>query len=220
MANFESMDSMLTSGVVTLHRGPFGGIRIGSLLGNRPGGDTRNQYIIYDIKKWVYLKTCVSSEKRLWCTWRDVFWDGGRTGRGSPRWGRSWLITIAEWRLVRGDKRRVSDGGGVGSWTVYKSKSFTNYLSGGFITTCDSRIKKDEIQGQNVTLELWYTMKTVKITKWTHIMFRFTRVLRKWDQGRCKKRGWTSRVKETRKRYERPCRWVDGNSNPHCRDLG
>jgi hypothetical protein len=33
------------------------------------------------------------------------------------------------------------------------------------------------------------------------------------------KRGCTTRAKETRERYERPRRQVDGNSNPHCRLL-
>ena len=55
-------------------------------------------------------------------SWRDkVRWDGGWTFRGSPGWGSSILRVVAEWRLVRGGKRSMFDGGAGGSWTVINS---------------------------------------------------------------------------------------------------
>ena len=54
-------------------------------------------------------------------SWRDkVRWDGGWTFRGSPGWGSSILRVVAEWRLVRGGKWSMFDGGAGGSWTVVK----------------------------------------------------------------------------------------------------
>ena len=55
-------------------------------------------------------------------SWRCmVRWEGDRTGRDSPGWGSSILCEVVEWRLVRGGKWSVSDGGPGGSWTLKNS---------------------------------------------------------------------------------------------------
>jgi hypothetical protein len=49
-------------------------------------------------------------------SWRDkVRWDGGWTLHSSPGWGSSILCVVTEWRLVRGDRWSILDGG-AGGW--------------------------------------------------------------------------------------------------------
>jgi hypothetical protein len=81
----------------------------------------------------------------------------------------------------RGRKRRPESG-----IFIPKNKMFHSLHIAFFFLPSDdwwlyySRIKKGESQGgKNVTLELCCTVKPVKLTKWTHIMCRFGRALRK-----------------------------------------
>ena len=74
-------------------------------------------------------------------------WEGDRTGRDSPDCGNSILRTVAEWRLVRGDKWSMSYGGSGGSWTVMNSwiSQFKSVTS--FWYSCLSWSKWDRVQG-------------------------------------------------------------------------